>query len=134
MEVSPLGFSTSSLPRQNPVPPTKGWLQGLSPGLCPNYTFMIHCALLFICIKLILLTGEVSGVSKRLMMLIPADGINTLCGRHFCTSACCTCILKNIFFQKNISVLAISTRFCKLRNELCQIVLLFFSLPGLFAM
>ena len=125
----------SFLLRQNLMSPTRVWLQVLSPGLCPNDRFMIHCSLFFMHIKLILFTEEVSGVSKRLMMLIPFNGINTLCGSHFCIFACCAYILKNIiFFQKNISVLAISARFCKLRNELCQIVLLFFSLPGLFAM
>lgn len=109
------------------------WLQVQSPRLCPNDELLVHCSLFFIHMKLILLPEEVSGVSSA-RFLLPSVALTRL-RRRRSNPACWAHILKNIlFFQKNISVLAISACFCKLRNELCQIVLLFFSLLGLFAM
>lgn len=132
-ELGPFRLSESFLHGQNSVSPTRAWLQVPSPGLCPNDRFRRHCSLPYTHVKLILITEEVSG--KHLMVLAPFNGINTLCGTHFRIFACSVHILKNIvLFQKNHTVLAINARFCKLRNELCQIVLPFFSLLGLFAM
>lgn len=79
--IRPCSLCMSILLRQNFVPPTWFWLQVPSTELGPNNRFMIHCLIFFIHIKLILLTEEVSGVS-RLMMLIALNGINTSCGSH----------------------------------------------------
>lgn len=109
------------------------WLQVQSPRLCPNDRLTIHCSLFSIHIKLIWFPEGVSGVSRRPWCSFPSMALTRL-WRRLSNSACWAHILKNIiFFQKNISVLVISACFCKLRNELCQIVLLFFSLVGLFA-